>query len=44
VFVGSRLLRLGALLVLFVLLGNPLDDYLGNLWDRDDTFLCSRSE
>lgn len=38
-FVGSRLLRLGVPLVFFVLLVNPLADYLGNLWDEDETFL-----
>jgi glucans biosynthesis protein C len=38
-FVGSRLLRLGVPLVVFLLLVNPLADYLGNLWDEDDTFL-----
>jgi glucan biosynthesis protein C len=36
-FVGSRLLRLGLPLVLFVLLVNPLADLLGNLWGRDRT-------
>jgi glucans biosynthesis protein C len=36
-FVGSRLLRLGVPLVLFVLLVNPLADYLGNLWEEDAT-------
>lgn len=34
-FVGSRLLRLGVPLVFFVLLVNPLADYLGNLWEED---------
>lgn len=38
-FAGGRLLRLGVPLVFFVLLVNPLADYLGNLWDEDDTFL-----
>lgn len=38
-FVGSRLLRLGVPLLFFLLLVNPLADYLGNLWDEDDTFL-----
>lgn len=38
-FVGNRLLRLGVPLVVFVLLVNPLADYLGNQWDEDDTFL-----
>jgi peptidoglycan/LPS O-acetylase OafA/YrhL len=38
-FVGSRLLRLGVPLVFFLLLVNPLADYLGNLWDEDDSFL-----
>lgn len=38
-FVGSRLLRLGVPLVVFLLLVNPLADFLGNLWDEDDTFL-----
>jgi peptidoglycan/LPS O-acetylase OafA/YrhL len=36
-FVGSRLLRLGVPLVFFVLLVNPLADYLGNLWEEDAT-------
>ncbi|HET9516798.1 MAG TPA: acyltransferase, partial [Actinoplanes sp.] len=38
-FVGSRLLRLGVPLLFFVLVVNPLADYLGNQWDEDDTFL-----
>jgi fucose 4-O-acetylase-like acetyltransferase len=38
-FVGSRLLRLGVPLVFFLLVVNPLADYLGNLWDEDKTFL-----
>lgn len=33
-FVGSRLLRLGIPLVFFVLLVNPLADYLGDLWKQ----------
>ena len=36
-FVGSRLLRLGVPLVFFMLVVNPLDDYLGNLWESDRT-------
>lgn len=36
-FVGSRLLRLGVPLVFFVLLVNPLADYLGNQWEADAT-------
>jgi fucose 4-O-acetylase-like acetyltransferase len=36
-FLGSRLLRLGVPLVFFVLLVNPLADYLGNLWAVDAT-------
>lgn len=36
-FVGSRLLRLGVPLVFFVLLVNPLADYLGNRWEEDAT-------
>lgn len=36
-FVGSRLLRLGVPLVVFLLLVNPLADYLGNLWEEDAT-------
>jgi glucans biosynthesis protein C len=36
-FVGSRLLRLGVPLVVFVLLVNPLADYLGNMWEEDAT-------
>jgi len=36
-FVGSRLLRLGVPLVFFVLLVNPLADYLGNQWEEDAT-------
>jgi fucose 4-O-acetylase-like acetyltransferase len=38
-FVGSRLLRLGVPLVVFLLVVNPLADYLGNLWDERGTFL-----
>lgn len=38
-FVGSRLLRLGVPLLFFVLVVNPLADYLGNQWDEDDSFL-----
>jgi hypothetical protein len=38
-FVGSRLPRLGLPLLFFVLVVNPLADYLGNQWDEDDTFL-----
>lgn len=34
-FVRSRLLRLGVPLVFFVLVVNPLADYLGNLWETD---------
>lgn len=36
-FVGGRLLRLGVPLVFFVVLVNPLADYLGNLWEEDAT-------
>lgn len=36
-FVGSRLLRLGVPLVFFVLLVNPLADYLGDLFKQDAT-------
>ncbi len=36
-FVGSRLLRLGVPLVFFVLLVNPLADYLGDLWEEAAT-------
>jgi glucan biosynthesis protein C len=36
---GSRLLRLGVPLVFFLLVVNPLADYLGNQWDEDDSFL-----
>jgi peptidoglycan/LPS O-acetylase OafA/YrhL len=36
-FVASRLLRLGVPLLVFVLLVNPLADYLGNLWEADAT-------
>jgi peptidoglycan/LPS O-acetylase OafA/YrhL len=38
-FVGSRLLRLGVPLLFFVLVVNPLADYLGNQWQEDDTLL-----
>jgi peptidoglycan/LPS O-acetylase OafA/YrhL len=39
-FVRGRLLRLGLPLVVFVLLINPLADYLGNLWEvHASTFL-----
>jgi len=38
-FVSSRLLRLGVPLLFFVLVVNPLADYLGNQWDENDTFL-----
>lgn len=38
-FAGSRLLRLGVPLLLFVMVVNPLADYLGNQWDENDTFL-----
>lgn len=39
-FVGTRLLRLGVPLVVFVVLVNPLADYLGNQWEEDaHTFL-----
>ena len=38
-FVGSRVLRLGVPLLFFVLVVNPLADYLGNQWDEDDSFL-----
>ncbi|QBR93210.1 acyltransferase family protein [Nocardioides euryhalodurans] len=38
-FVGSRLLRLGVPLVFFLLVVNPLADYLGNLWDERLGFL-----
>lgn len=38
-FVESRLLRLGVPLLVFVLLVNPLADYLGNLWDERGSFL-----
>jgi fucose 4-O-acetylase-like acetyltransferase len=39
-FVGSRLLRLGVPLLFFVLVVNPLADYLGDLWKEDAaTFL-----
>lgn len=34
-FVGTRLLRLGVPLVLFVVVVNPLADYLGDLWEED---------
>jgi glucans biosynthesis protein C len=34
-FAGSRLLRLGVPLVVFVLVVNPLADYLGDLWKED---------
>jgi glucans biosynthesis protein C len=37
-FVRSRLLRLGVPLVAFVLLLNPLTDYLGNIWDERGSF------
>jgi glucans biosynthesis protein C len=44
-FLGSRLLRLGVPLVFFVLLVNPLADYLGNLWEEDaTTFLGNLAE
>ena len=44
-FVGSRLLRLGAPLLFFVLIVNPLADYLGNLWEEDaTTFLGNLAE
>lgn len=36
-FVGSRLLRLGVPLVVFLLLVNPLADYLGDLFRQDAT-------
>jgi glucans biosynthesis protein C len=36
-FVGSRLLRLGLPLAFFVLLVNPLADYLGDLWEENTT-------
>lgn len=36
-FVGSRLVRLGVPLIIFVLLVNPLADYLGNRWEEDAT-------
>ncbi len=38
-FAGSRLLRLGVPLVFFLVLVNPLADYLGNQWDENDSFL-----
>jgi peptidoglycan/LPS O-acetylase OafA/YrhL len=39
-FVGSRLVRLGVPLVVFLLVVNPLADYLGSRWDEDArTFL-----
>ncbi|GAB2698648.1 acyltransferase family protein [Thalassiella azotivora] len=38
-FVGSRLLRLGVPLVCFVVLVNPLADYLGDLHQEDATSL-----
>lgn len=34
-FVARRLLRLGVPLLFFVLVVNPLADYLGNLWQED---------
>jgi fucose 4-O-acetylase-like acetyltransferase len=34
-FVGNRLVRLGVPLVAFVLVVNPLADYLGDLWKED---------
>jgi glucan biosynthesis protein C len=34
-FVGSRLLRLGVPLVVFVLVVNPLADWLGDVWKED---------
>ena len=37
-FVRSRLLRLGVPMLFFVLVVNPLADYLGNQWQEDDTF------
>jgi len=36
-FARTRLLRLGVPLVFFVLVVNPLADYLGNLWEGDRT-------
>lgn len=36
-FAGSRLLRLGVPLLGFVLVVNPLADYLGNQWEEDAT-------
>jgi glucans biosynthesis protein C len=38
-FAGSRLLRLGVPLLFFVLVVNPLADYLGSRWDEGGTFL-----
>jgi peptidoglycan/LPS O-acetylase OafA/YrhL len=38
-FVAGRLLRLGVPLLFFVLVVNPLADYLGNLWQQDETLL-----
>lgn len=38
-FVASRLLRLGVPLLFFVLVVNPLADFLGNQWQEDDDFL-----
>jgi glucans biosynthesis protein C len=37
-FASSRMLRLGVPLVVFVLLINPLTDYLGNIWDERGSF------
>jgi glucans biosynthesis protein C len=36
-FAGGRLLRLGVPLVFFLLVVNPLADYLGNRWEQDAT-------
>ena len=43
-FVGSRLLRLGVPLLFFVMVVNPLADYLGNQWDEDADFVATRAK
>ena len=41
-FAGSRLVRLGVPLLVFVLLVNPLADYLGDLWKEDASTLLGQ--
>ncbi|WP_153502555.1 acyltransferase family protein [Cumulibacter manganitolerans] len=41
-FMAGRLVRLGVPMVVFVMVVNPLADYLGNLWDEDDASFLDR--